>query len=311
MSPTMSRPDSVVVEVPATTANLGPGFDCLGLALDFHNIVELELSAVTEVEITGEGHGQLPLGPGNLVLRAAEQVANEVGVQVPGWRLDQHNDIPLARGLGSSSAAIVGGLVAANELLQAGLDKDRLLQLAAQIEGHPDNVAPALYGGLTACAVDEDEVFCIRLNAPEGLAIGVAIPNFEVSTEEARAILPEQVPFDDAVFNTTRAVCTMAALVGRKWEVLGAMMDDRLHQPYRMPLIPGMAEVIEAAREAGAYGAALSGSGPSVVAFAQEKNNEIIEAMVQAFRRFNVEAVAFWTCASNEGAVIAEPETEQ
>ena len=307
----MSPSDSVAVEVPATTANLGPGFDCLGLALDIHNTVELTLGACTEVIITGAGQGQLPLGPGNLVLRAAEKVASEVGIEVPGWHLRQHNEIPLARGLGSSSAAIVGGLVAANELLGAGLDKHHLLQLAAQLEGHPDNVAPALYGGLTACCVDEKEVLCLRFDAPEGLAIGVVIPNFEVSTEEARAILPEQVSFDDAVFNTTRAVCTMAALVAGKWEMLGAVMDDRLHQPYRMPLLPGMAEVIAAAGQAGAYGAALSGSGPSVVAFAQEKNNEILEAMVQAFRRFSVGAVAFWTCASNEGAVIAEREAQQ
>ncbi len=303
----MPRHDSVTIKIPATTANLGPGFDCLGLALDFHNTVELALGAVTEVEITGEGDGQLPQGPGNLVVRAAARLAAEVGAMVPGWRLYQHNEIPLARGLGSSSAAIVGGLVAANELLGSGLDKDRLLQLAAQIEGHPDNVAPALYGGLTACCIDEDEVVCLRFNAPEGLSLGVVIPSFEVSTEDARGVLPQQVPFGDAVFNTSRAACTLAALVAGKWDALGVVMDDRLHQPYRMPLVPGMSEVIEAAREAGAYAAALSGSGPTVIAFAPEMNNEILEAMVRTFGRFTVEAVAFWTTASNEGAVIAEP----
>ncbi len=307
----VSLSDRVIVRVPATTANLGPGFDCLGMALGFHNTVELSLRLNTEVEITGEGRGQLPEGPKNLVLRAAARLAAEVGAEVPGWYLRQYNEIPLARGLGSSSAAIVGGLVAANELLQAGLDKEQLFQIAAQIEGHPDNVAPALYGGLTACCIEQDEVFCVRLDAPEELAIAVAIPSFEVSTEQARAVLPTEVPFEDAVFSASRAACTLAAMVAGEWDVLGAAMNDRLHQPYRAPLIAGMAEVIAAARDAGAYGAALSGAGPTVVAFAGDERDEILEAMVAAFGRFSVEAVAFWTKASNEGAAVAGAEVQQ
>ncbi len=307
----MSRHDLVTVRVPATTANLGPGFDCLGLALDIHNTVELSLAVETTVQITGEGQGQLPLGPNNLILQAADRLAEQTGPQVPGWHLRQHNEIPLARGLGSSSAAIVGGLIAANELVQGGLDRQQLLEIATEIEGHPDNVAPALFGGLTACCVEAGDVCCVRLDAPRELYIGMVIPRFEVITQQARAVLPDEVGFDDAVFNVSRAACTLAALVAGRWEVLSTVMQDRLHQPYRAPLIPGMEEVITAAEEAGAYGAALSGSGSTIVAFAADRQDAILEAMVEAFANFNVEATACWTRASNQGAVIVDEEASQ
>ena len=304
----MSPRDSVTVRIPASTANLGPGFDCLGLALEIHNTVELSLAVETTVQITGEGQGHLPLGPNNLVLQAADRLAEQVESSVPGWHLRQHNDIPLARGLGSSSAAIVGGLIAANELLQADLDRQQLLDIATEIEGHPDNVAPALFGGLTACCVDAEDVCCIRLDAPRELDIGVVIPRFEVSTRRAREVLPGEVSFGDAVFNLSRATCTLAALVAGRWELLSAVMKDRLHQPHRASLVPGMEEVIEAAEEAGAHGAALSGSGPTVVAFATEQRAAILNAMVAAFGNFNVEATSFWTKPNNHGAVIVDEE---
>ncbi len=307
----MSRHDLVRVRIPASTANLGPGFDCLGLALDIYNTVELSLAVATTVEITGEGQGQLALGPSNLILQAADRLAEQTGQQVPGWHLRQHNRIPLARGLGSSSAAIVGGLIAANELLEGGLDRQQLLEIATEIEGHPDNVAPALFGGLTACCVEAEDVCCVRLDAPRELDIGVVIPRFEVSTQQARQVLPEQVSFDDAVFNLSRAACTLAALVAGRWEVLSAVMKDRLHQPHRASLIPGMEEVIAAAEKAGAHGAALSGSGPTVVAFATEQQDTILDAMVAAFDSFNVEATSFWTKPNNQGAVIVDEEVSQ
>ena len=307
----MSRHDLVTVRVPATTANLGPGFDCLGLALDIHNTVELSLAVATTVEITGEGQGQLSLGPNNLVLQAADRLAEQVESEVPGWHLRQHNEIPLARGLGSSSAAIVGGLIAANELLQAHLNTKQLLEIATELEGHPDNVGPALFGGLTACCVEAEDVCCIRLDAPRELDIGVVIPRFEVSTRQARRVLPDEVSFDDAVFNVSRAACTLAALVAGRWEVLSAVMKDRLHQPHRALLIPGMEEVIAAAEEAGAHGAALSGSGPTVVAFATERRDAILEAMVEAFANFSVAATSFWTKTNNDGALIVQEEESQ
>ncbi len=307
----MSPRDSITIRIPASTANLGPGFDCLGLALDIHNTVELSLAVESTVQITGEGQGHLPLGPNNLVLQAADRLAEQVESNVPGWHLRQHNEIPLARGLGSSSAAIVGGLIAANELLQGDLNSQQLLRIATELEGHPDNVAPALFGGLTACCVEAEDVCCIRLDAPRELDIGVVIPRFEVSTRQAREVLPGEVSFDDAVFNVSRAACTLAALVAGRWEVLSAVMKDRLHQPHRAPLVPGMEEVIAAAEEAGAHGAALSGSGPTVVAFATEQREVILNAMVAAFGNFNVEATSFWTKPNNHGAVIVDEEVSQ
>lgn len=300
----MSLPEAVKVRVPATTANLGPGFDCLGLALTLHNAVELSVAAVTEVQVRGEGAGQLPLSDANLVLQAANRVAAEADVVVPGWRLGQENHIPLARGLGSSSAAIVGGLVAANELLQAEIPIGQLLQIAAEIEGHPDNVAPALYGGLTACSIQEGKVYCVALPAPEQLAVALVMPEFEVSTEAARQVLPEQVPFADAVFNIGHAALVLAALVSEDWRLLPVAMKDRLHQPYRAHLIPGMEEVIAAAVQAGAYGAALSGSGPTIVAFAASEDNKIAEAIREAFDGRGIQARVIWTRVSAQGAIV-------
>jgi homoserine kinase len=285
---------SASARIPASTANLGPGFDCLGLALDLYNTVTLRAAAVTEVTVTGEGVGRLPESPANLVLRAAAKLAKRAGVQLPGWRLEQHNEIPLARGLGSSSAAIVGGLVACDRLLELETPAAELLDLATELEGHPDNVAPALFGGLTVCARDGDRTHCLRLPAPEGLYVAVVIPDFEVSTEAARDALPDSYPRADAVYNVTHACLTLAALCRGRYDLLGGAMQDRIHQPYRLPLVPGMAEVIEAALDAGASGAALSGSGPAVAAFCEEKYHSVAEAMEQAFAREGIRSRTLW-----------------
>ena len=298
----MSAPEVVKIQVPATTANLGPGFDCLGLALALYNTVELSVSATTDVRVTGEGAGQLPLGDANLVLRAAHKLARDVDIDVPGWRLRQDNHIPLARGLGSSSAAIVGGLVAANQLLGINMPAWQLLQVATEMEGHPDNVAPALSGGLTVCGLEQNRVHCAGFPPPRDLAVGLVIPDFEVSTELARSVLPSEVPFADAVFNATHTALLLAALLSEDWELLRVAMKDRLHQPYRAQLVPGMGEVIEAAVEAGAYGAALSGSGPTVVAFAGDEHTPITDAMLQAFAGHGVRARVVWTSVSAQGA---------
>ena len=298
----MSAPEVVKVQVPATTANLGPGFDCLGLALALYNTVELSVSATTDVRVTGEGAGQLPLGDANLVLRAAHKLARDVDIDVPGWRLRQDNHIPLARGLGSSSAAIVGGLVAANQLLGINMPAWQLLQVATEMEGHPDNVAPALSGGLTVCGLEQNRVHCASFPPPRDLAVGLVIPDFEVSTELARSVLPSEVPFADAVFNATHTALLLAALLSEDWELLRVAMKDRLHQPYRAQLVPGMGKVIEAAVEAGAYGAALSGSGPAVVAFAGDEHTPITDAMLQAFAGHGVRARVVWTSVSAQGA---------
>jgi homoserine kinase len=271
----------VTVRVPATTANLGPGFDCLGLALDIHNTVALSLAEAISVEVTGFGAEGLTRGADHLVVSSAARVAQVAGILVPGWRLRQHNEIPLARGMGSSSAAIVGGLVAANELLQAGLDDKALLDLAVAIEGHPDNVAPALLGGLTVCCTDEEGLGVARFDPPGGLCVVLAIPDYEVSTEAARKVMPREIPHGDGVFNTCHSTAVLAAFLSGDMDLLGQAMKDRLHEPYRTPLVRGMGRCVAAAREAGAVASALSGSGPTIIAFAED-NCEAVAVGVQA-----------------------------
>lgn len=300
---------AVRVQVPATTANLGPGYDCLGLALGLHNEVTLARADEPGVAIEGEGAETLPRDATHLVLGAAQAAADAAGERLPTLELRQVNRIPLARGMGSSSAAIVGGIVGANELLGLGLSERRMLEIAAAVEGHPDNVAPALLGGLTVCCTLEGErarshgeVLVERLEVAQGLSCVVAIPDFEVATHDARRVLPGTIDHADGVFNLCRVGLIVAALVSGDFEVLGEAMRDRLHQPYRAHLVPGMDEAIAAALEAGAHGAALSGSGPTVAAFVSERGEEVGAAMVNAFARAGTSAIARELPLSPEGA---------
>ena len=297
---------AVTVVTPATTANLGPGFDCLGLALGIFNTIELAVSDQTRVEITGFGQQALPRDEGNLVLRSAAHLAREVGCHAPGWALRQHNEIHLARGLGSSSAAIVGGLVAANELLESGLTPREMLDIAVAIEGHPDNVAPALLGGLTVCCTDDEGLGVVRFEPPGPLKAILAIPDYEVSTEEARKVIPRHIPHADGTFNTCHSTAVLAALLSGDMALLGQAMKDRLHEPYRAPLVKGMAECVAAARSAGAHGAALSGSGPTIVAFATENEEQILEAMVGALREQGVVCEGRIAESESGGAAIMQ-----
>lgn len=300
----MSARTSVTVRVPATTANLGAGYDCLGLALALHNEVTLSRADLPSVEIEGEGADSLPRNGDHLVLRAVAAAAGAAERELPPLALRQVNRIPLARGLGSSSAAIVGGIVAANELFGLGLSARQLLDLATQVEGHPDNVAPALLGGLTVCCSVENEVLVKRLEVAPGLACVVAIPDFEVATHQARRALPETVPHADAVFNLCRVGLSVAALISGEFALLGEAMRDRLHQPYRAHLVPGMDDAIAAALAAGAHGACLSGSGPTIAAFVSAVGEEVGAAMEKAFARAGVRARAQFLALSAEGAQV-------
>jgi len=299
------------VRVPATTANLGPGFDALGLALRLHNTVAIEAAEEPRIEIEGEGAMSLPRDPSHLAYRAAVAVAGAAGVRGTGgaggsrpraFYLRQHNRIPLARGLGSSAAAIVGGAAAANALLGGPLDTQALIDLCAGLEGHPDNVAPAVLGGLVACvATETGTIRSIRL-IPKRLRVVIAIPEFAVSTAEARRLLPEAVPFRDAVFNVTRTALLVASLVEGRTEMLDEATRDRLHQPYRARLVPGLEAVFAAAREAGAHGVALSGSGPTVVAFGEAPG--IGEAMRRAFEAAGAGCRVLGAEVDTEGTVV-------
>ena len=264
----------------------------------------LSLADRTQVTIEGHGADALPTDDSHLVLEAARAAAQAAGEELPPVALHQVNRIPLARGLGSSSAAIVGGIVACDELLSLGLSHKQMVDVAAEVEGHPDNVAPALLGGLTVCCVAEGKVFVERLEVASGLSCVVAIPEHEVPTIEARKALPETVPHADAVFNLTRSSLTVAALVSGDFELLGEAMRDRLHQPYRAHLVQGMQEVIDSALAAGAHGACLSGSGPTVAAFVTEQGEEVKQAMVNAFAETGVEAEGRIMPLSADGACV-------
>jgi homoserine kinase len=258
----------VRVTVPATSANLGPGFDTLGLALDLRDELEAEVlpGGGLEVAVEGEGgSGGVPLDETHLVVRAMHETFALVGERPPGLRLRCRNVVPHARGLGSSSAAIVGGVVLARALLEDGparLDDDRAFDLTARIEGHPDNVAPAFVGGFTISGHDE-RIWTTSVPVADGIGTVVFVPPQAVSTETARGLLPATVPHADAAANAGRAALLVAALAGR-WERLLEATADRLHQDYREPAMPASLALVRALRAEG-HAAVVSGAGPTVL----------------------------------------------
>ncbi len=278
----------VTVSAPASTSNLGPGFDCLGLALDLRNELTLELhdgSGPPVVEIAGDGDEALPRDERNMLVQAARQALPAV---LPGRLVFKaRNRVPLARGLGSSAAAIVTGLWAGAHLLGTlRRTEDELEQMAVALEGHPDNVAPCVHGGLTASLTIDGRARAQRLNIHHSLSTVVCIPDFELSTKKARGVLPETVFLADAVFNTSRALLLTRTLESGHVSRLSELMKDRLHQPYRAKLVPGLEDALTAAVEAGSVGAALSGSGPTVMAFIDGRNGPAVgEAMTRAFAK--------------------------
>lgn len=297
-------PTEVRVSTPATSANLGPGFDCLGLALNLHNeIVLAEAGRGLEVAITGEGADLLPADDRNLVIRAAERVFTVVGRRPAGLRVELHNRIPVGSGLGSSAAAALGGMLAANALCGNPLARQAVVEMAAEMEGHPDNVAPAATGGLALSFKEAGALRVVQLALP-ALRVVVVLPEFALPTAEARAILPAQISREDAVFNVSRAALLVHALETGDPEQLGPAMEDRLHQPYRLPLIPGAVEAVRAARESGAAGVALSGAGPSLLAIAQGGLERIQSAMQGAFRRAGLNSRGWVLDVDNLGAVV-------
>lgn len=260
----------IKIRIPATSANLGAGFDALGLALTFYNYVEME--ECDRVDISSADGEDIPTDERNLIYISAKDLFEVCGRKLDGLRLRQTNNIPMARGLGSSSACIVAGLIGANTLLGSPLTTDDLVDLAAQIEGHPDNTAPALLGGIVTAVFDGRSVNWVKQEVYTKLKFVAIIPDFELKTEEARACLPKEVSHKDAVFNLSRAALFSASLLTGKFENLRTAVHDKLHQPYRMELIPRCREVFDIAYTHGAYGVYISGAGPTVMAIVDEEN---------------------------------------
>ena len=273
----------ISVRVPATSANLGPGYDAVGLALSLGTSIALDRSQHPEVEVSGTGEDLIPRGPEHPAYRAARFVAEVIGEPDIHFRLVQENHIPPTRGLGGSAAALVGGAVAANELFGGQIAAPDLLNIVCELDGHPDNAAPALLGGLVIGTLTPTGISAVRLE-PKDLAVAVAVPDFAVSTTAARRALPEHVPHRDAVFNVGRSGLLLGALATGEYGLLRVAMQDKLHQPYRAHLVPGLEGVIDAALAHGAHGACLSGSGPTVLAFTpQELAPAVAAAMKKTF----------------------------
>ena len=295
----------VHVRVPATSANLGPGFDALGLALALHNEVTASESERVSVTIEGEGAGRLSPGAENVVARGVRQAYEAAGRPFKGVALACVNRVPTARGLGSSAAAWVGGLVAGNALLGGPLSRDALLALAARAEGHPDNVTAALMGGLTvSCATGQGRITAIALPVPGAVRWVLLVPEVTSSTAEARAVLPAMFTRADAVFNVQRVALLLAALQSGRVDCLGEALDDRLHQPYRLRLFPWMPAVVRAARTAGALGCVLSGAGPSLLAVVRDEADVVARAMEGALAAAGVRGRASALAVDTEGAVV-------
>jgi len=297
----------IAIRVPASTANLGSGFDVLGLALGLYNTIEMETtSRGVEVTVEGEGAGRLQgEGKRSLVVRAAEAAFAHLGVTPPGLKVHLRNEIPLKRGLGSSGTACLGGIIGAAELTGRPLSPQEILKLALPLEGHPDNITPSLVGGLTASCLSGGEVRYVRIPLPEAIRVVAVIPERQLSTAEARRALPRQVPFADAVHNVSRVALLVGAMVAGDLSLLDEATRDRLHQPYRAKLLPGMEEVLEVARRGGALAAFLSGAGSTVVALVNQGAETVGAEMAEAWARIGLRAEVKVLAIDREGIQLS------
>ncbi len=296
------------IKVPATTANLGAGYDVFGMALSFYNYLEFKPAEQQSLEIIGLGADHLSKSANNLIIRSAQAVYDICGKGKANLSFVAHNNIPLSRGMGSSSAAIVAGLMAANYALDLPLDQEQILKMAIEIEGHGDNVTPALLGGFTIIA-EENGFYHKKIAISPELQAVLIIPDFMLSTKKAREIMPAQIKLSDAVYNISHAAMLGICLAENDLEGFGAMLKDRLHQPYRFSLIPNADRVIEAAYQAGALGAALSGSGSTLIAFCRKADNKaelIGQKMIEAFANADIVAAMQIVGIDNDGVMLIE-----
>jgi homoserine kinase len=289
----------IKIRVPATSANLGPGFDCLGLALNIWNEVSFESAEKLTYKVSGEGAEKLNKGTKNLLTKAFALLYETCGQEIKGVKICAHNEILMSSGLGSSAAAIVAGLFGANEMLGKPLDETELLKLANELEGHPDNIAPALLGGLVVSIIADDEIITRRYEVPD-FTIVIVKPSLEWLTKTARAVLPKSVSRADSIHNIGRTALVVDALRNGDLDLLQKVMDDRIHQPYRLKHISGGMSAYKTAKQFGA--AALSGAGPSIIAFVPPESAERAKAEIQSvFEERGVETRGIITKPSGKG----------
>ncbi|MDB9373755.1 homoserine kinase [Nodularia sphaerocarpa] len=301
----MSVISSITVTVPATTANLGPGFDCIGAALTLYN--KFKFTRLDEggliIAVTGAEAERVQTDESNLLYQAFVKLYQYIGQTPPSVKMEIQLGVPLARGLGSSATAIVGGLVGANQLAGAPLTQLQVMELAIAMEGHPDNVVPALLGGCRLAATSAENWSICDIPWDENIVPVLAIPDFELSTSEARQVLPTQVSRADAIFNTAHLGLLLRGLQTGKGEWLSTALQDKLHQPYRQALIPGYDAVNAAAMKAGAYGMVISGAGPTLLALVDKLHSQAVEAaMLSAWQSTGITATVRSLSLDTQGA---------
>lgn len=284
-----------MVRVPASSANLGPGFDALGLALNIYLECRFRPSTRLSIEARGRDADQISTGEDNLVWQTALAVAADTGGRLSPIELVIDNRIPIGRGLGSSAAALTAGVVIADHILGLNWGPLRILDEAARIEGHPDNVAACVLGSIVASAIDSEGVArAVRLELPKGFGVAVVTPDFVLPTVEARAVLPETYSSKDTIFNVQRSALLIAALATGSVHAFPAALEDRLHQPYRLHLVPGLEDALKL-RAPGLLGCALSGAGPSVLVFYERGYEGVCDLVRQAFRLHGHDSEVLWT----------------
>lgn len=293
----------VKVKVPATTANLGPGLDTLGMALSLYLTVEMDFSSRgTIIDFIGTGNDELKEHPEqNLVLQAAGLILDKAGLKNADLELTIYNEIPVGKGLGSSASAIVAGMFAANRLTGNTFANQELLKWGVEMEGHGDNIVPAVAGGLCTVMLQEESVYFQKLALPPGLKLVLAVPDFSLATSKSRAVLPQQISLFDTVSSLQRACFLIGSLANNDYSQLAMAMHDPVFQAVRQDFIPGFEQVIIKARAAGAQGVTISGAGPSIIAFAVNKEAEIGEAMQKAFTEVGINSQILLLHPSTEG----------
>lgn len=312
----------VSVKVPATSANLGPGFDCMGLAIPLYNTITIEETVLpgTGIEINvlaaEDAENELllehiPMDENSIIYKAVELLYNSIGQTPSELKITIQSQIPIARGLGSSASVIVGGLLAANELLGRPADEVALLSIATEVEGHPDNVTPAIVGGLVITSQEEDGSIVYRkLDWPEEWHLTVCVPDYELATDISRSVLPKEVPMSDAVFNAQRMGMFVQAVNTKDVELMKLALKDKLHQPYRMKLVPGLEKIIANLKhEEDVLGTVLSGAGPSILIVSKGNSLDKIKSIVrETWADLNVKADIFDASIEKQGAAILADE---
>lgn len=277
----------VRVKVPATTANMGPGFDALGMAVSLYNYIEV-IPTKEGVETLIESEKLEVDLEENLIYQAIVKTYEKLGEEPTGFNIHVYKcDVPMSRGLGSSATCIVGGILAANELLGYRLTTEEMLEIANSMEGHPDNVAPALLGGMVASVQEEGKVYYSKVNVPSEVVCAVMVPNFKVSTNEARGVLPDFYSREDCVFNISRASLFITALNNNEIDTLRHVVNDRIHEPYRGKLIPNINEIFEASKDNGGLCEFISGSGSTLLAFVEKSNCDYLDNMKKVLGKFD------------------------